>query len=339
MRLLDMLREEFILLNQHPANKAEALMLLTDALERGGVLRDSMEFLRGVQQRESGGLHRRGGRRRHPPRAQPGRARAGARRHDGAGGRGLPLRGRPARAPRLSSSPPPPEKGSGTHLEALSRLAALLMQDSFREELERAGTPEGFRYVIGQAEQRQEALDAPQPQRKHPRILAVTACPTGIAHTYMAAEQLSQAARRMDVSIKVETNGAAGVRDALTEEEIRACEGIIVAADVAVDVDRFRGKPVVFVPVRDAIRNPENLIRRILAGVAPNYEGGAVFGPHSAKQILHTLYRHLMNGVSHMLPFVIGGGLLIALSYLVDSLLAPGGPAESFGGNSRLAYF
>ena len=163
------------------------------------------------------------------------------------------------------------------------------MQDSFREELERTVTPEGFRYVIGQAEQRQEALDAPQPQRKYPCILAVTACPTGIAHTYMAAEQLSQAARRMDISIKVETNGAAGVRDALTEEEIRSCEGIIVAADVAVDVDRFRGKPVVFVPVRDAIRNPENLIRRILAGVVPNYEGGAVFGPHSAKQILHTL--------------------------------------------------
>lgn len=338
MRLLDMLREEFILLNQHPANKTEVLMLLTEALERGGVLRDSMEFLLGVQQREREGSTGVGDGVAIPhARSQGVRVPALAAMTVPQGVDFHSVDGQPVHLVFLIATPP--EKGSGTHLEALSRLAALLMQDSFREELERAGTPEEFRYIIGQAEQRQEALDAPQPQQKHPRILAVTACPTGIAHTYMAAEQLSQAAQRMDVSIKVETNGAAGVRDALTEEEIRACEGIIVAADVAVDVDRFRGKPVVFVPVRDAIRNPENLIRRILAGVAPNYEGGAVFGPHSAKQILHTLYRHLMNGVSHMLPFVIGGGLLIALSYLVDSLLAPGGPAESLGGNSRLAYF
>ena len=187
MRLLDMLREEFILLNQHPANKTEVLMLLTEALERGGVLRDSMEFLLGVQQREREGSTGVGDGVAIPhARSQGVRVPALAAMTVPQGVDFHSVDGQPVHLVFLIATPP--EKGSGTHLEALSRLAALLMQDSFREELERAGTPEEFRYIIGQAEQRQEALDAPQPQQKHPRILAVTACPTGIAHTYMAAE-------------------------------------------------------------------------------------------------------------------------------------------------------
>lgn len=336
LQLLDLLREEFVLLNRRPASKNEALLLMTQALERGGVLEDSMEFLRCVLQREQEGTTGVG-----DGVAIP-HARSPAVRVPALAAMTVPegvefdaLDGQPVRLLFLIATPP--EKGSGTHLEVLSSLAALLMESSFRETLERAGSPEEFRYIVEQAEHRKTA-SSPSSE-EFPRVLAVTACPTGIAHTYMAAEQLEKASARHGISVKVETNGAAGRRNVLTDEEIRACEGIIVAADAAVELDRFRGKPVLFVPVSEAIRHPDKLLFQAVSGEIPNYEGGVSTGLHSISRIAHTIYSHLMNGVSHMLPFVIGGGLLIALAYLVDSILAPDGPALTFGSNSALAYF
>lgn len=336
MQLLDLLREDFILLNQRPSTKREALLLLTQALERGGVLEDSMEFFRCVWQREQEGTTGVG-----EGVAIP-HARSAAVRGPAVAAMTIPegvdfesLDGQPVHLIFLIATPP--EKGSGTHLEVLSSLAALLLEDSFREALERAGSTEAFRYAVEQAEHRRDAG-----QRRDdgpPRVLAVTACPTGIAHTYMAAEQLEKAAARLGIPVKVETNGAAGLRNALTDEEIRRCDGIIVAADTAVDVDRFRGRPVIFVPVSEAIRRPAKLLQLAVSGEVQNYEGGASFRQHSVKRIAHTVYSHMMNGVSHMLPFVIGGGLLIAMAYLVDSILAPDGPAATFGQNSPAAYF
>ena len=338
MQLLDLLREEFVLLNRHPATKNEALLLMTQALERGGVLEDSMEFLRCVLQREQEGTTGVG-----DGVAIP-HARSGAVRVPALAAMTVPegvdfesLDGQPVRLLFLIATPP--EKGSGTHLEMLSSLAALLMEDSFRDALLRAGSPEAFRYTVEQAQRRHEDAAPAAPEKDLPRVLAVTACPTGIAHTYIAAEQLEKAAARLHIPVKVETNGATGRRNVLTEEEIRACEGIIVAADAAVELDRFRGKPVLFVPVSEAIRRPEKLLQTALSGELANYEGGASYRQHSIIRIAHTVYSHLMSGVSHMLPFVIGGGLLIAMAFLVDSILAPDGPAATFGMNSPAAYF
>lgn len=336
MRLLDLLREDFILLNQKPASKKEAILLLIKALERGGVLEDSMEFLRAVWHREEEGTTGVG-----DGVAIP-HARSRAVRFPALAAMTIPdgvdfesLDKKPVRLIFLIATPL--EGGSDTHLEALSSLAALLLEESFRDALERAGSTEAFRYTVAQAQQRHDAPE--KGTNRLPRILAVTACPTGIAHTYMAAEQLGKAAGRLKIPVKVETNGASGRRNVLTDEEIRAAEGIIVAADAAVELERFRGKPVLFVPVADAIHRPEELLRSIEAGGIPIYGGGAAGGLQRLVRAAHTVYSHLMSGVSHMLPFVIGGGLLIALAYFLDSILAPDGPAATFGDNSPIASF
>ena len=219
MRLLDLLREDFILLNQKPASKKEAILLLIKALERGGVLEDSMEFLRAVWHREEEGTTGVG-----DGVAIP-HARSRAVRFPALAAMTIPdgvdfesLDKKPVRLIFLIATPL--EGGSDTHLEALSSLAALLLEESFRDALERAGSTEAFRYTVAQAQQRHDAPE--KGTNRLPRILAVTACPTGIAHTYMAAEQLGKAAGRLKIPVKVETNGASGRRNVLTDEEIRA---------------------------------------------------------------------------------------------------------------------
>ena len=152
-------------------------------------------------------------------------------------------------------------------------------------------------------------------------MLAVTACPTGIAHTYMAAENLENTGKKLGISLKAETDGSGGAQNILTKEEIREAEAIIVAADKNVEMARFDGKPVIMVPVADGIHKAEELIRRAVSGTVPVYhhEGGTSEAEAEGdKSIGRTIYKHLMNGVSHMLPFVIGGGILIALAFLLD---------------------
>ena len=234
-----------------------------------------------------------------------------------------------------------PEHADDTHIQVLSRLAMLLMDPDFAAALRDAATPQAFLQAITEREAAENARAAVRRENRRTsyKLLAVTACPTGIAHTYMAAEALEEAARKLDVTIKVETNGATGVDNLLSAAEIAAASCIIVAADKAVDLDRFAGKPLLRVPVTAAVRCPEELVRQALSGEAPRHTSGGRYLPMPPPQTgvlpewvrqnptltalrerLRHGYVHLMSGVSHMLPCVTGGGMLIALAYLLDNL-------------------
>jgi len=209
-----------------------------------------------------------------------------------------------------------PEGADNQHLEALSRLSELLMKKEVREGLMKASSPDEVLEVIGRyEEERNEGKKDPGKNREF--IVAVTACPTGIAHTYMAADALKTKAEEMGVDIKVETNGSSGAQNVLTREEIERAKAVIVAADTMVDMERFKGKHVIRTAVADGIRRPEELIRRALLQDAPVYEGEKRKADETgAEQGKTGIYKHLMNGVSNMLPFVVGGGILIAISFL-----------------------
>ena len=235
-----------------------------------------------------------------------------------------------------------PENGS-LHVDMLARMMQMLMNEDFVEVLRAAKTPEEFLAAIDKQEDEQfgdESFTQQTIPQTGYRILAVTACPNGIAHTYMAAEALTKAGAKLELPTKVETNGSDGAKNILTKEEIAACDGIIVAADKNVETARFDGKPVLFTRVDDGIHKPEELINKIARGEAPIYhakekaasdeEAGA------SDSAVHTIYKHLMNGVSHMLPFVVGGGIMIALAFLLDDYTID---PSNFGMNTPLAAF
>ncbi len=231
------------------------------------------------------------------------------------------------------------------HLEVLARLMQMLMHEDFTAKLKAAKTPKEFLAIIDAQETAQFPDEAAAPAKKADgyQVLAVTACPTGIAHTYMAAEALQKAGDKMGISIKVETNGSGGAKNVLTAEEIAACDGIIIAADKNVETARFDGKPVYSTKVADGIHKPEELISKIVnkevavfhsdkkADSSASQVGGESFG--------RKLYKHLMNGVSHMLPFVVAGGIFIAIAFLIDA--AAGVPQDgNFGtGTPVSAWF
>ena len=233
------------------------------------------------------------------------------------------------------------------HLEILSRLMVMLMEGEFCDSLRSAKTVDEFLEIIDKKESEKypNEAKATAQQKKGYKILAVTACPTGIAHTYMAAEALEKAAEKMGFSLKAETNGSGGAKNVLTKAEIAECDGIIIAADKNVEMARFDGKPVVKTSVSNGINKPEELIQRILDGKAPVYHNdGAVSQSDDdldKEGFGHKVYKHLMNGVSHMLPFVVGGGVLIALGFLIDTLLGnavmPDGSANGAFGFTSFA--
>lgn len=249
-----------------------------------------------------------------------------------------------------------PEGGADVHLEALSRLSTLLMDPDFKNDLIHAESKEEFLQLIDDKESERYEKKARKEETKASdaapavhetaksgaagyRVLAVTACPTGIAHTFMAAENLEQLGKKMGIPVKSETNGAEGAANVLTKEEIAAADGIIIAADKNVDMARFDGKHVVKASVSDGIQKGEELIKRAVSGEAPVYHhtGAAASEEGGENEGLgHTIYKHLMNGVSHMLPFVIGGGLLIALAFLFDDYSI--NPAN-FGKNTPVAAY
>ena len=240
-----------------------------------------------------------------------------------------------------------PEGEANTHLEMLAKLSALLMHSDFANALRRAHTAQEFLQIIDEAEaardleQAQKAVvqaQARADERVWPQILAITACPTGIAHTYMAAENLEKRAAEMGIVLKAETQGSAGAKNVLTAEEIEHCEGIIIAADKNVDRSRFAGKQVYSTNVSAGINDPERLITIILNHEAPVQEGTVVAASAQAEteSLGSQIYKHLMNGVSHMLPFVIGGGILTALAFLVDMGAAGTG---AYGSSTFLAAF
>lgn len=217
-----------------------------------------------------------------------------------------------------------PMNGS-LHVDILARMMTLLADEDFVEKLRKAKDEDELLGLLDKAEQEKfgdESFTQEEIASAGYRVLAVTACPTGIAHTYMAAENLQKAGQSLGISIKVETNGSGGAKNILTDEEIAACEGVVIAADKNVEMDRFDGKPVVITRVADGIHKPEELIKRAVSGDAPVYHaknaGSGSKEPAAKQGFGSTIYKHLMNGISHMLPFVVGGGILIALAFLLD---------------------
>ncbi|MBQ3329885.1 MAG: PTS sugar transporter subunit IIA [Ruminococcus sp.] len=224
------------------------------------------------------------------------------------------------------------------HLDVLARLMQMLMHEDFTDKLKAAKTPKEFLDIIDAQETAQfpDEVAAPAPAAKKDgyQVLAVTACPTGIAHTYMAAEALQKAGDKMGISIKVETNGSGGAKNVLTADEIANCDGIIIAADKNVDTARFDGKPVYSTKVADGIHKPEELINKIVNKEAPVFHSDKKADASAAstgnESFGRQLYKHLMNGVSHMLPFVVAGGIFIAIAFLIDTIAGNAG-SGSFG--------
>ena len=245
-----------------------------------------------------------------------------------------------------------PETKDNIHLEVLSRLSALLMDENFREKLRRSKTSKEFLNNIDEAEkakyEEEKSVDQVLSETAENElqnieigsyeILCITACPTGIAHTYMAAEALEKAGQETNHKIKVETQGQSGVKNQLTREEIQNAKAIIVAADTNVDLSRFNGKNLLKTRVADGIHKPKELIEKVLYGDVPVYhsESTSDFSQEEKQGVGRNIYRHLMSGVTHMLPFVVGGGILIAISFLLDNYeIDPSG----FGSNTPLAAF
>ncbi len=216
-----------------------------------------------------------------------------------------------------------PNNEDNVHLEVLARLSNLLMDEDFKNNLIAASSKEEFLKIIDDAEK--SRIEEEQEQAlstQYPDILGVTGCPNGIAHTYMAEESLKKKAEEMGYTCKVETNGSGGIKNALTQDEIEHAKGIVVAADVNVEMDRFSGKRVVIATVSKGIHEPETLIKKAVSGEAPVYQGSSSAEKKESSEgesTWHKLYKHLMSGVSHMLPFVIGGGILIALAFMIDT--------------------
>ena len=237
-----------------------------------------------------------------------------------------------------------PKTGGNEHLQILAMLSQMLMDPEFKDALIQAKTNEAFMQLINdketsQKEKEEQKEEAQKNYQGTYQVLAVTACPTGIAHTYMAAEALEEKAKEMGVTIKVETNGSGGAKNILTTKEIEECQGIIVAADKNVEMARFNGKPVIQVKVADGINKAEQLIQEALSDQAPIYHADHQVNEivsESEESLGRQIYKHLMNGVSHMLPFVIGGGILIALAFLFDDYSID---PSNFGKNTALAAF
>lgn len=228
------------------------------------------------------------------------------------------------------------------HLEILSRLMVMLMDADFANALRNAKSTEEFLKIIDDKEtEKYPDEKKAEPKKEGYRILAVTACPTGIAHTYMAAEALEKAGEKMGYALKAETNGSGGAKNVLTKKEIAECDGIIIAADKNVEMARFDGKPVLKVSVLSGINKPEELIQKVIDGKAPIYhhdgEVSSADDGEEKESFGRKLYKHLMNGVSHMLPFVVGGGVLIALGFLIDTIAGNANVGGNFGFTNPVA--
>lgn len=345
MKIIDLLQADCIDLQAKAGDKQAALNKIIDLMAKSGRLLDKEEYARCVMLRENEGSTGIG-----EGIAIP-HAKTNAVKSPALAAMVVPegvdfdsLDGEPAKLFFLIAAP---DTEDNVHLDVLSRLSMLLMDDDFRGELMAAGSAEAFLKVIDKYETAklaeedvEEAAAEAVPQTAR-RLVGVTACPTGIAHTYMAAEALQEAAAKLGVEIKVETNGSGGVKHKLTAADIAGAEGVIVAADKNVPIERFAGKPVIFVKVADGINKPAELIQDILDGKTPIYHGKgksdeAVADEEASESLGRQIYKHLMNGVSHMLPFVIGGGILIALAFMFD--MANAGTAQ-FGSGSPLAAF
>ena len=334
MKIIDLLDDRSILLDGRVADKKAALDQMVDLMDASGKLRDKETYRQGVYAREQEGSTGIGEGIAIPhcksdAVIKPGLAAMVVK--DGVEFESLD--GQPAHLFFLIAAP---NTEDNVHLDVLSRLSVLLMDEDFTNKLRQATSVSEFKQIIEEAEKSSENEGDTAVERADSEhyIVAVTGCPTGIAHTYMAAEALERKAKELGYSIKVETRGAGGAKNVLTADEIERADGIIVAADTQVPMDRFQGKPTVVTKVADGINKPEELLREIVDGKAPLYEGGRETASKEEiaekEGIGHATYKHLMSGVSHMLPFVIGGGIMIAIAFLIDTLCGYGGTG---GGN------
>lgn len=334
MKIIDLLDDRSILLDGRVADKKAALDQMVELMDASGKLRDKETYRQGVYAREQEGSTGIGEGIAIPhcksdAVIKPGLAAMVVK--DGVEFESLD--GQPAHLFFLIAAP---NTEDNVHLDVLSRLSVLLMDEDFTNKLRQATSVSEFKQIIEEAEKGSENENDTVVERSNFEhyIVAVTGCPTGIAHTYMAAEALEKKAKELGYSIKVETRGAGGAKNVLTTDEIERADGIIVAADTQVPMDRFQGKPTVVTKVADGINKPEELLREIVDGKAPLYEGGGETAPKEEtaekEGIGHATYKHLMSGVSHMLPFVIGGGIMIAIAFLIDTLCGYGGTG---GGN------
>lgn len=338
MRISELLQKESIAIGKKPRGKAAAIDQLVELLAKGGNLKDKGKFKQAILEREKLSTTGIG-----EGIAIPhGKSNAVKRAALAAMvvPEGVDFESADGQAAHLLFMIAVPENGADLHLEVLERLAAMLMDEDFRIKLMEAKHPSDFLKIISAEEEKRFAKLEEKEQVGYD-ILAVTACPTGIAHTFMAAESLENKAREMGITIKVETNGSGGAKNVLTAQEIKEAKGIIIAADKNVEMARFRGKKVLQVPVTEGIRKPDVLLSKIIQGEAPLYGGGTEKEASSSEEEKRStgnkVYRDLMNGVSHMLPFVIGGGILIALAFLLDDYSI--NPAN-FGSNlPRAAFF
>ena len=375
MQITDLLKPQSVLLNADPVTKADAIYTLGELMEKGGNLIDKGEYLAAVFAREESGSTGLG-----DGIATPHAKSAGVK-EAGLAAMVVPhgvdfeaLDGQPSRLFFMIAAP---EGAADTHVEVLSQLAMMVIDPDFKEALIAAPTVERFLELVTAKEQGnfdpsvEGFIKTAEPQAEeaetadasttavaagtaaavekitvdnpHYDVLAVTGCPTGIAHTYMAAESLERKAKEMGIALKVEKNGASGVKDALTAEEIEHAKCIIVASDRQVEMARFDGKPMIQTKVANGINKAEELLREATAGTAPVYHASAAdresaeIAASASDSVGRQIYKHLMNGVSHMLPFVIGGGILIALAFLFDTF-DPANP-KNFGSGTPLSGF
>ncbi|MBP1948547.1 PTS fructose transporter subunit IIABC [Virgibacillus litoralis] len=314
MKITELLKKETIILDLEAGSKQEVLTELIGQLDKAGNLNDKDAFTKGILERESQSTtgigegiaipHAKSNAVKNP-------AIAFGRSPDGIDYESLD--GQPAHLFFMIAAS---EGANNDHLEALSRLSTFLMDEKFRKKILDATTKEEVLQAVTDKEAEVNAEEKPAEQAEAAqKILAVTACPTGIAHTYMAAEKLSETAKEMGISIKVETNGSGGIKNRLTNKEIEEADTIIVAADTKVEMERFDGKPVIETGVGKAIHEATDLLERAVNNDAPIYHAEKSDSGSSEKEGRSGFYKHLMNGVSNMLPFVVGGGILIAISF------------------------
>lgn len=328
MTIRDLLAAESINLNGTPAGKTEALNQCIDLMAKSGKIADVEKYRKGVFAREEEGTTGIGMGIAIPHCKSDAVTKAGLAAmvvKDGVDFESLD--GTPAKIIFLIAAP---NTEDNVHLQVLSKLSVMLMDEQFTNSLINAGSVDEFLNIIDSAEKAKDeneaAKEAKEPvevKKDDVFIVAVTACPTGIAHTYMAAEAIEKKAKELGYQVKVETRGSAGAKNVLTDDEIAKATGVIVACDTNVPTDRFDGKKVIECQVSDGINKTEELVKRIAAGDAPVFKAsGKKEASHSSiggkESIGHQIYKHLMNGVSHMLPFVVGGGILIAIAFLID---------------------
>ncbi|MCE7791491.1 fructose-specific PTS transporter subunit EIIC [Salipaludibacillus sp. CUR1] len=333
MNITELLRKETILLDLTSSSKNEVIEELAEKLDAAGKLSDKKRFIKEIHEREeqsSTGI----GEGVAIPHAKSAAVKDPAivfgRSKDG-----IDYEALDGEKSHLFFMIAASDGANEMHLQALSRLSTLLMDESFRQTLLEARSEQDILNAVDKKEK--EKMEADQSESsseaeegRRPYFVAVTGCPTGIAHTYMAADGLKDKAKELGYDIKVETNGSDGVRNRLTAEDIKRADAVIIAADTAVEKDRFSGKKLINAPVTAGIRKPKELLEQAAAGDIPVYEGGNTSGGEAKEEKgKSAFYRHLMNGVSNMLPFVVGGGILIALSFFFEDPV--GGEISPFG--------